>query len=144
MQPISIKIYLFAVDHLTKFFRNAPQLLSKVNQYGKKGVTPIKLQEKIVQIEFYCQNFHTIIYLYLHPCICFTSPCYCMNVFTCNLLDINIKTFDLSSANGDVIVTLLPQNTSLPWITPAQFRPELVPEELMAQGLTVCGAHVFS
>ncbi|XP_071545600.1 transmembrane protein 268 isoform X2 [Panulirus ornatus] len=40
-------------------------------------------------------------------------------------------------ANGDVIVTLLPQNTSLPWITPAQFRPELVPEELMAQGLTL-------
>ncbi|XP_053641680.1 transmembrane protein 268 isoform X3 [Cherax quadricarinatus] len=40
-------------------------------------------------------------------------------------------------ANGDVIVTLLPQNTSMPWITPAQFRPELVPEELMAQGLTL-------
>lgn len=28
-------------------------------------------------------------------------------------------------------------NTRWPWITPAQFRPELVPEELMAQGLTV-------
>nr|XP_045605734.1 transmembrane protein 268-like isoform X3 [Procambarus clarkii]XP_045605735.1 transmembrane protein 268-like isoform X3 [Procambarus clarkii] len=40
-------------------------------------------------------------------------------------------------SNGDVIVTLLPQNTSMPWITPAQFRPELVPEELMAQGLTL-------
>ncbi|XP_047472842.1 transmembrane protein 268-like isoform X1 [Penaeus chinensis] len=40
-------------------------------------------------------------------------------------------------SNGDVIVTLLPQNTSLPWVTPAQFRPELVPEELMAQGLTL-------
>lgn len=40
-------------------------------------------------------------------------------------------------SNGDVIVTLLPQNTTLPWITPAQFRPELVPEELMAQGLTL-------
>lgn len=40
-------------------------------------------------------------------------------------------------ANGDVIVTLLPVNTRFPWITPAQFRPELVPEELMAQGLTV-------
>uniref|UniRef100_T1HD58 Uncharacterized protein n=1 Tax=Rhodnius prolixus TaxID=13249 RepID=T1HD58_RHOPR len=39
--------------------------------------------------------------------------------------------------NGDIIVTLLPVNTSLPWITPAQFRPELVPEELMAQGLTL-------
>uniref|UniRef100_A0A1B6DHH4 Transmembrane protein 268 n=1 Tax=Clastoptera arizonana TaxID=38151 RepID=A0A1B6DHH4_9HEMI len=40
-------------------------------------------------------------------------------------------------ANGDLIVTLLPVNTSLPWITPAKFRPELVPEELMAQGLTL-------
>lgn len=34
-------------------------------------------------------------------------------------------------------MTLLPVNTRWPWITPAQFRPELVPEELMAQGLTV-------
>ena len=42
-----------------------------------------------------------------------------------------------SAANGDVIVTLLPQNTSMAWLTPAHFRPELVPEELMAQGLTV-------
>lgn len=41
------------------------------------------------------------------------------------------------SANGDIIVTLLPVNTKFPWVTPAQFRPELVPEELMAQGLTV-------
>lgn len=41
------------------------------------------------------------------------------------------------SANGDVIVTLLPANTKYPWVTPAIFRPELVPEELMAQGLTV-------
>ncbi|KAI5737448.1 hypothetical protein M8J76_013703 [Diaphorina citri] len=40
-------------------------------------------------------------------------------------------------ANGDIIVTLLPVNTKLPWITPAHFRPELVPEELMAQGLTL-------
>ncbi|XP_047741369.1 transmembrane protein 268 isoform X5 [Hyalella azteca] len=40
-------------------------------------------------------------------------------------------------ANGDVIVTLLPQNTHMAWITPATFRPELVPEELMAQGLTL-------
>jgi hypothetical protein len=40
-------------------------------------------------------------------------------------------------SNGDIIVTLLPVNTRLPWITPAQFRPELVPEELMAQGLTL-------
>lgn len=41
------------------------------------------------------------------------------------------------AANGDIIVTLLPVNSKWPWITPAQFRPELVPEELMAQGLTV-------
>jgi len=40
-------------------------------------------------------------------------------------------------ANGDIVVTLLPVNTRWPWITPAQFRPELVPEELMAQGLTL-------
>lgn len=39
--------------------------------------------------------------------------------------------------NGDVIVTLLPINSRFPWITPAVFRPELVPEELMAQGLTL-------
>lgn len=47
-------------------------------------------------------------------------------------------------ANGDIIVTLLPVNTRWPWITPAQFRPELVPEELMAQGLTVsCFSNSF-
>lgn len=40
-------------------------------------------------------------------------------------------------ANGDIIVTVLPVNTKWPWITAARFRPELVPEELMAQGLTV-------
>ncbi|XP_063243303.1 uncharacterized protein LOC134542736 [Bacillus rossius redtenbacheri] len=40
-------------------------------------------------------------------------------------------------ANGDIIVTLLPANTRWPWVTPAQFRPELVPEELMAQNLTL-------
>jgi hypothetical protein len=34
-------------------------------------------------------------------------------------------------------------NTRLPWITPAQFRPELVPEELMAQGLTVSKIFTF-
>ena len=39
--------------------------------------------------------------------------------------------------NGDVIVTLLPINEKLPWITPAKFRPELVPEELMAPTLSV-------
>ncbi|CAG9766860.1 unnamed protein product [Ceutorhynchus assimilis] len=40
-------------------------------------------------------------------------------------------------SNGDIIVTLLPVNARFPWITPAVFRPELVPEELMAQGLTL-------
>lgn len=55
-----------------------------------------------------------------------------------------MRTIELSTgrvregfANGDVIVTLLPVNTKMPWITPPTFRPELVPEELMAQGLTV-------
>ena len=38
--------------------------------------------------------------------------------------------------NGDVIVTLLPVNERLPWVSPARFRPELVPEELMAPALT--------
>ncbi|KAF5303027.1 hypothetical protein FQR65_LT08356 [Abscondita terminalis] len=40
-------------------------------------------------------------------------------------------------SNGDIIVTLLPVNSRFPWVTPARFRPELVPEELMAQGLTL-------
>lgn len=40
-------------------------------------------------------------------------------------------------SNGDVIVTLLPVNEKFPWVTPARFRPELVPEELMAPVLTV-------
>ncbi|XP_026757348.1 transmembrane protein 268 isoform X1 [Galleria mellonella] len=39
--------------------------------------------------------------------------------------------------NGEIIVTLLPVNTKWPWVTAAHFRPELVPEELMAQGLTL-------
>ncbi|CRK99945.1 CLUMA_CG013243, isoform B [Clunio marinus] len=39
--------------------------------------------------------------------------------------------------NGEIIVTLLPVNESFAWITPAVFRPELVPEELMAEGLTL-------
>lgn len=34
-------------------------------------------------------------------------------------------------------MTLLPVNESLPWITSAKFLPHLVPEELMAEGLTV-------
>lgn len=36
-----------------------------------------------------------------------------------------------------MIVTVLPVNQKWPWITPAEFRPELVPEELMAEGLSV-------
>lgn len=39
--------------------------------------------------------------------------------------------------NGDVLVTLLPVNERFPWVTPASFRPELVPEELMAPSLSV-------
>ncbi len=34
-------------------------------------------------------------------------------------------------------MTLLPVNERFPWVTPAKFRPELVPEELMAPVLTV-------
>ncbi|XP_055539053.1 uncharacterized protein LOC129726421 isoform X2 [Wyeomyia smithii] len=56
----------------------------------------------------------------------------------------SMRTIELSTgrvregfANGDVIVTLLPTNTRWPWVTPAVFKPELVPEELMAQGLTL-------
>ena len=36
-----------------------------------------------------------------------------------------------------MIVTLLPVNERFPWVTPAKFRPELVPEELMAPVLTL-------
>ena len=32
---------------------------------------------------------------------------------------------------------MLPVNKKWPWIIPAEFRPELVPEELMAEGLSV-------
>merc|ERR1712038_1386361 len=39
--------------------------------------------------------------------------------------------------NGEVIVTLLPVNEKWPWVNPAKFRPELVPEELMAPVLTL-------
>ncbi|XP_046676665.1 LOW QUALITY PROTEIN: transmembrane protein 268-like [Homalodisca vitripennis] len=66
---------------------------------------------------------------------------------TINMCTVNLQNGDTASpatgiirqgfANGDIIVTLLPINSSLPWITPAKFRPELVPEELMAQGLTL-------
>ncbi len=44
-------------------------------------------------------------------------------------------------ANGDVIVSVLPVNNQWPWVTPAEFRPELVPEELMAEGLSVSLYH---
>merc|ERR1712071_578023 len=40
-------------------------------------------------------------------------------------------------ANGDVIVSVLPVNQKWPWIIPANFMPELVPEELMAEGLSL-------
>ncbi|XP_076281721.1 uncharacterized protein LOC143209655 isoform X3 [Lasioglossum baleicum] len=53
-----------------------------------------------------------------------------------NVISTPIGNIRQGFANGDTIVTLLPVNTRWPWITPAKFRPELVPEELMAQGLT--------
>ncbi|KAK1126933.1 hypothetical protein K0M31_004550 [Melipona bicolor] len=55
---------------------------------------------------------------------------------TNNIISTPIGNIRQGFANGDTIVTLLPVNTRWPWITPAKFRPELVPEELMAQGLT--------
>lgn len=39
--------------------------------------------------------------------------------------------------NGDIIVNALPTNRRCAWITKAEFKPELVPEELMATGLTL-------
>ncbi|XP_014217095.1 transmembrane protein 268 [Copidosoma floridanum] len=54
-----------------------------------------------------------------------------------NVISTPIGNIRQGFANGDTIVTLLPVNTKWPWITPARFRPELVPEELMAQGLTL-------
>ena len=61
-------------------------------------------------------------------------------MFNCSL---TFCSFSVLPANGDVIVTLLPANTKYPWVTPAIFRPELVPEELMAQGLTVSRTNVL-
>ncbi|CAH2066523.1 unnamed protein product, partial [Iphiclides podalirius] len=51
----------------------------------------------------------------------------------------NIEFVNIRSgfSNGDLLVTVLPVNANWPWITAARFRPELVPEELMAQGLTL-------
>ncbi|XP_022244487.1 uncharacterized protein LOC106461749 [Limulus polyphemus] len=40
-------------------------------------------------------------------------------------------------SNGDIVVKLLPMNQKCPWVTKAEFKPELVPEELMAQGLSL-------
>ncbi|GAB6025008.1 hypothetical protein CHUAL_010119 [Chamberlinius hualienensis] len=40
-------------------------------------------------------------------------------------------------ANGDILVNLLPQNDRCSWLTRAIFRPELVPEELMSNHLTL-------
>lgn len=67
-----------------------------------------------------------------------------------------MRTVDLSKTkfrngftNADTIVLVNPIITGLSWITPARFRPELVPEELMAQGLTVSflrpinGSHII-
>ncbi|XP_052747279.1 uncharacterized protein LOC112058255 isoform X2 [Bicyclus anynana] len=51
--------------------------------------------------------------------------------------NVEYRTVRPAFSNGDIIVTLLPTNTKWPWITAARFRPELVPEELMAQGLTL-------
>lgn len=60
-----------------------------------------------------------------------------------NVINTSIGNIRQGFANGDTIVTLLPVNTRWPWITPARFRPELVPEELMAQGLTVCNFQLY-
>lgn len=59
-----------------------------------------------------------------------------------NVISTPIGNIRRGFANGDTIVTLLPVNTRWPWITPAKFRPELVPEELMAQGLTVSSLNI--
>ena len=68
---------------------------------------------------------------------------------TADQAEVGLSTIDLSETdnavsrqpsnfkNGDVIVTLLPLNTRWAWISPAVFKPHLVPEELMARGLTL-------
>nr|XP_046909056.1 uncharacterized protein LOC124490576 [Dermatophagoides farinae] len=40
-------------------------------------------------------------------------------------------------SNGDIVVTLYPLNNNCAWLTPATFKAHLVPEELMAQPLTL-------
>lgn len=60
-----------------------------------------------------------------------------MNNHEMRTVDLSTAKFREGFSNGDTVVSLMPVNGKLPWITPARFRPELVPEELMAQGLTV-------
>lgn len=43
----------------------------------------------------------------------------------------------VATENGDIITRLMPINTRCSWISPASFKPELVPEELMASNLRV-------
>lgn len=54
-----------------------------------------------------------------------------------NLIQIFIQIVHNFLGNGDIIVSLLPVNESCAWLTPAVFKPHLVPEELMCSGLTV-------
>ncbi|KAJ6223248.1 hypothetical protein RDWZM_001793 [Blomia tropicalis] len=49
----------------------------------------------------------------------------------------NVSTVTNHFTNGDLIVNLLPLNDGCDWVTPARFKPNLVPEELMAQSLTL-------
>ena len=39
--------------------------------------------------------------------------------------------------NGDIVVSLVPLNSSCAWVTPASFKATLVPEELMDPSLTL-------
>lgn len=57
--------------------------------------------------------------------------------YSSGLTSVIDPSFQRRFANGDVIVTVLPVNKKWPWIMPAEFRPELVPEELMADGLSL-------
>lgn len=44
---------------------------------------------------------------------------------------------DQTMANGDIICTVLPTNRNCAWVTKANFRPNLVPEEIMSTFLTI-------
>jgi len=57
--------------------------------------------------------------------------------YSSGLTSVIDPTYQRRFANGDVIVSVLPVNKKWPWIIPAEFRPELVPEELMAEGLSL-------